>query len=210
MNPYEELGVCRDADTDAVNAAYRKAARQYHPDAGGDRDAFERVQQAAMILRDPERRAKFDATGETDTSPDNETSAIASIIVEAFDTAMAAAPDYRAADIVAHMTKHINAAMRSLADQKKHYAAGLSEIDAASERLEFRGAGTDFIAANLRLRRGQIEQAITECERQVGLREKALEITKGYRWRFEKTEQPDLRNALFRVETTTGTTGGWR
>jgi hypothetical protein len=38
-------------DADAVNRAYRKAASELHPDAGGDHEAFVRLQQAAGMLR---------------------------------------------------------------------------------------------------------------------------------------------------------------
>jgi curved DNA-binding protein CbpA len=55
------LGVGRDADPAAIHAAYRKAVRRTHPDAGGTAAEFEAVQDAYETLRVPTRRAAHDA-----------------------------------------------------------------------------------------------------------------------------------------------------
>lgn len=64
---YEVLGVARDAAPDAVKKAYRKLARQYHPDVNpGDKAAeknFKEVQQAYDVLSDQEKRAMYDRYG---------------------------------------------------------------------------------------------------------------------------------------------------
>jgi curved DNA-binding protein CbpA len=60
---YEILGVAPDATPDEIRAAYRKLAKQYHPDVNSDPDAGERfiaVQQAYETLSDPEARARYD------------------------------------------------------------------------------------------------------------------------------------------------------
>src|SRR5947209_8800117 len=63
---YEVLGVSRDADQDAIRRAYRKLARQYHPDLNSDSDAEERFKQlgeAYEVLSDAEKRARYDRLG---------------------------------------------------------------------------------------------------------------------------------------------------
>lgn len=66
MNPYAELGLTAAATPAQIRAAYRRLSKTSHPDAGGDPVAFERLKLAHDVLMDPERRAKFDATGEVD------------------------------------------------------------------------------------------------------------------------------------------------
>jgi len=63
MNPYEILGVAKDAAADAIKAAYRKLAQQHHPDKGGDKERFQQIQAAYDVLGDAEKRAEYDATG---------------------------------------------------------------------------------------------------------------------------------------------------
>ena len=63
---YEVLGIPRDADQDAIRKAYRKLARQYHPDLNSDEDAEERFKElgeAYEVLSDPEKRDRYDRLG---------------------------------------------------------------------------------------------------------------------------------------------------
>jgi molecular chaperone DnaJ len=66
-DPYKILGVDRKASQDEVKKAYRKLARQYHPDTNpGDAKAEERfkeVQAAYDVLGDPDKRKQFDRGG---------------------------------------------------------------------------------------------------------------------------------------------------
>lgn len=63
-DPYDVLGIPRDADAAAIKAAWRKAARLHHPDRGGDIGAFTSAQGAWELLADPLRRRFFDRFGQ--------------------------------------------------------------------------------------------------------------------------------------------------
>jgi DnaJ-class molecular chaperone len=70
-DPYTTLGVARDASADDIRSAYRKLAKQHHPDLNpGNKAAEERfksISAANELLSDPEKRGKFDR-GEIDAS----------------------------------------------------------------------------------------------------------------------------------------------
>lgn len=63
QNPYQTLGVNRDATADDIKRAYRKLASKHHPDRGGDTKTFQDIQTAYDTLSDPQRRAAYDNPG---------------------------------------------------------------------------------------------------------------------------------------------------
>jgi molecular chaperone DnaJ len=66
-DPYKALGVDRTASADDIKKAYRKLARQYHPDRNPDdkgaEERFKEIQEAYSILSDPDKRKAYDAGG---------------------------------------------------------------------------------------------------------------------------------------------------
>jgi curved DNA-binding protein len=63
---YDVLGVPRTASQDDIQRAYRKLARKYHPDvnkAADAEDKFKEINEAYEVLKDPDKRQKYDQLG---------------------------------------------------------------------------------------------------------------------------------------------------
>jgi molecular chaperone DnaJ len=64
---YQVLGVARDASADEIKRAYRRLARQHHPDVAGDSadsERFKEVTNAYEVLSDPRKREMYDLGGD--------------------------------------------------------------------------------------------------------------------------------------------------
>lgn len=64
---YDTLGVSRDASDEEIRRAYRRLARENHPDVSREPDAgqrFAEISEAYEVLRDPDKRSRYDRLGE--------------------------------------------------------------------------------------------------------------------------------------------------
>lgn len=69
---YEILGVGKNASADEIKKAFRKAAVQYHPDKeGGDEAKFKEVNEAYEVLKDQQKRQRYDQFGHAGVGGDS-------------------------------------------------------------------------------------------------------------------------------------------
>ena len=77
---YAVLGVSRDATDAEIKQAFRKLARQYHPDVARDKNKaaaetkFKEINEANEVLSDPDKRRKYDELGANWNRPDRQAS----------------------------------------------------------------------------------------------------------------------------------------
>jgi curved DNA-binding protein CbpA len=65
MNPYAILGIKKDASAKQIKKAFRRKARETHPDHGGDHEEFAQVNAAYQILSNSYRKKLYDKSGVT-------------------------------------------------------------------------------------------------------------------------------------------------
>lgn len=60
---YEILGVSKSASADEIKKAFRRSAVEHHPDRGGDETKFKELNEAYEVLKDTEKRKRYDQFG---------------------------------------------------------------------------------------------------------------------------------------------------
>ncbi|QJI53376.1 chaperone protein [Alteromonas phage vB_AcoS-R7M] len=68
MSLYEDLGVTEDATPQEIKKAFKSRSLKNHPDKGGNSEDFNRINAAYLVLRDPEKRKRYDETGEVESN----------------------------------------------------------------------------------------------------------------------------------------------
>lgn len=193
FNPYEQLGIDKDASYTDIKAAYKRKAKKHHPDNGGSPYEFDLVCKAVTILRDPSKRRSFDRDGVVDDEPLDNDRGGALQCIEAFlnsvvDKYMQAPThdfDPRNRDLVAEFR-----------EQSKFELTGISVAKLNAEKalvflrdMKRRFSGDDPeapIERSFDRKIAGVQADLIEMERAVSMRLLAMQIVGGYRFEFDK------------------------
>ncbi len=195
---YDDLGIAADADGAAIKAAHRRKARDHHPDKpGGDADAFNRVQRAYMVLRDPDKRARYDETGNADEIR-SQPGRYIELMVQAFDAAMGQIGGrFDVHDVIKVARSHLEQLRSTVKNNRRQTIEAQKQINKILKRLKFKGDGPDVIGNTMRSRLGEINIRLAACDVEIEHLEKATEHMGDY------VLTPDA------MPTMTATTGSW-
>ncbi|KEC71180.1 UNVERIFIED_ORG: curved DNA-binding protein CbpA [Rhizobium esperanzae] len=189
-DPYDILGVERDADEAQLKAAYRKLAKVAHPDSGGDSQAFDNLQKAYALLLDPVRRKVYDDTGyDVEFADAAELQALVMIEKLVTDAVL----DERAPgsfDPVAVMQDSLSEELRKARFSKSELERHASRIGLHLERLE-KQSGRDVLAHMFRARIEAIGKAVAETEAKIKATERAADMLSGYVYDIDPTPLPE-------------------
>lgn len=181
---YETLGVARDATRDAIKKAFRRKAKDAHPDTGGSAEKFHALELAHRVLTDDDSREQYDRDGSTETEPDNTDAIAMSVIASDIDRLMTD-DEAKFKDMVGEIRKAINAdiktAEQSIANGRQFE---LRTIDLRKRVKGGKGAELMLKVFDGKLR--DAAQTIAQLEQQIAIRRRALEIIEDASFDAEK------------------------
>lgn len=187
MDHYETLGVGKDADPGAIKKAFKRAAREAHPDRGGDHQQMVAVNRAYQTLSDAKKRADYDATGEDakDGILPDEMRAMTilwAMLAQAIDQVESG--DWvgglrlsLAQNIVTVRTK-----VTRMENQVARYERQMKQVKRKTE-------GPNLLVRVWEQRIHDIPLQIEECNEELRIAELALTMLKEYETEFERTAQ---------------------
>lgn len=164
MNPYETLNVPKYADAATIRNAHRSKARASHPDHGGRTEAFLAVQKSYEILTDPERRKRYDETGDT-KELDMRKEAINKMVGLVIQ--FAEQRDWDQDDMVKAMVKSVKEGIQRGHESNDKLEQQAIKLRATAERISTKGQ--NILADSL-------EKRATECDKQIASNKIQLEI----------------------------------
>jgi curved DNA-binding protein CbpA len=187
--PYETLGVGKKASKATVTKAYRKRARETHPDREGSPEEFNEVRRAYAVLSDDARRARYDETGEADDAPDNATAEAVGVLGQVFlsvlQTVIQQGRDPTRIDLMAGMRQVLNQKKGEMAKARKDMEAGRDKLVAAAKRFSAKKGKTNHLGMMAALHAGQVEAQLLNHAKEEAKLAKALELLDGHDYRFD-------------------------
>lgn len=188
MSLYEELGVGPDATDDEIKAAHRRRVKETHPDAGGSRKAFDRVQHAYGILSDGRKRARYDQTGvegaaATDAALESQAM---SVVAGKMMSCVQGDFDPRYGDLV-------RAIVTSIAEDREQAKATIAECEAQIARLEQfarrlkrKGDGEDKLSPMIVAQIGAFRNRIEQVRDALAMFDRAIQLAGEYVYGADK------------------------
>ncbi|OHV81217.1 J domain-containing protein [Rhizobium sp. LCM 4573] len=187
IDPYETLGVSRDADAAAIKLAYRRRVKKAHPDSGGDAEAFGKLTTSYELLNDPVRRKVYDDTGYDPALADPMDLQGVLVLEMLVNEVILDEREPGSFDPVAAMrrklTDKIVQARFHILEMERHRARIRNHIDRIGRK-----PGTDVLGRMLKARCDTIGEAMTKAEADIKAIEQAYAMLEGYSYEIEIEE----------------------
>ncbi len=168
MDPYQELGVRRDATPEQVKHAYRKRVQKAHPDKGGTKEKFHAIQKSYDILSDAERRKRYDQTGD-DTAPAADPRELAMAELASIFLTLVDSQDADHSNLIEMVKQPVEHGIAERKGRIVQLKNAIEKRERALKRVSRKTAGNNvfarFLAADIASRHQAIAKLEVECER---------------------------------------------
>ena len=184
---YADLGLTPEATATDIKAAYYERARTAHPDAGGSKEAFQKIQRAYETLSNPDKRKAYDETGRIPKEPVSEIELNAySLICGLFEQVVENALKSINADIFGQMNRAIDTGIASIGREKEQFERKQERVEAMNKRLKYKGGDGGMLTAMFSARVAAAKRQVQERIDAIAYHKRAKEILTYYEWEYTR------------------------
>ena len=186
---YADLGIGRGASPEEIKRAHRKAAREHHPDRGGDKSRFQAIQLAYDTLKDGERRRRYDETGETSgsTPPDMAVQMLGMIVDNLIGQMLQEGAPIDRLDMRQMMVDAVSQKLSEIKAERHRAIRSLEKAGKLSRRWKRKrkAKGPDLIGETIRRRERDLKEALKRMGEAIEAWERAAKLLDDYEYEFE-------------------------
>ncbi len=190
---YKILGVDSSCDQKIIRSAYKAKAREKHPDkAGGSTEEFQALNEAYSILRDPDKRAKYDAGESTDDKTPVEKVAEARLGT-LFQQAITSAQDH--VDMVEAILKASTSGAMKMQNDIDELKLNIGKFVDTGDRVEYQGDGNDIFHGQLMLMIDSMKAQISQLSDEIEVTKIVISMLNDYKCKVKEREEVYLSSA---------------
>lgn len=191
---YDLLGVSTTASAETIKQHYRRQAKKYHPDRNpGDDKAEERYKQvvaAFEVLSDPDRRKRYDETGETDDEASRHQQemllrVLSPILMETFEELVKKGRKVESVDVVAEFRKVLFAKQKEAADVLTGLKENKRVLEATLGRFKVDDGSENLLVAIVRGQLRELEDGMSVVRTRVDIISKGIKLMAAYRYEHQ-------------------------
>lgn len=185
---YDALGLTKSASVQDIHRAYRKASKAAHPDMdGGSEEKFSAVALAREVLSDPERRARYDATGEYEAGAvDNTEAELMNLIAGCLDKVVGecvqSGRDPEREDLISWMVLAFKGRSEPYKTQKRSVELDLKRWERLSVKFERKGDGANRLHQIAMAKVAGLQGIKAQCDTEIARTDRALAFLAEYRF----------------------------
>lgn len=183
-NPYDTLGVDKNATQDEIKKAFRDQSKLHHPDKGGDEEKFKNLGSAMEILRDPKKRKRYDETGET--KEDSFEAKFQQFIMGGL-TQLEHVDDIECFDLMKLLTDAVENAKKSLLISKREISKSIEKYEKAVKRISRKDGNSEknIILHLMESKLDGFKKSKISCDKELDFIDKVTAALLDYEFDFE-------------------------